>query len=297
MAVVGLLGSFLLLLLSLFSLYESGWFALAAPLWLAMLIYWGYTVATLPRWVRFEAHELVIGTWRQTIRLPYTTIEEARLSPLRLQIITPSQRVSLARLDAYLLARIYVILEETAPQLVAKSQQRFQSLPIQITGRWLTPILYFLFGGMMTLIGIGLLASFIAPEGSSQTVNLLSVESIALLLVAVVTLALGLGYSYIALFRYVWQYTFTTDSIAIRYSLYRRTWAATTIHSVDVKHFERVYKGTKQLLVYIEIGFADGQRLRISPETWNVAMGFSDAVTVELLIQLAERLRTLYSLN
>lgn len=298
MVVVSFFASILLLWLSWFSLDGDGWwFALAVPLWLMMALYWAYTLATLPHWVRFEAHELVIRSWWRTIRLPYGTIEDVRLSPWSLVIVTPHQRVSLSRVDATLLAHIYVKLEETAPILIARSQQRFLALPIQISTRWFTPILYVALGIMLTLLGIGLLSYFIAPDGSFPSLEWTNVESALMLFTTIVLLAMGLGYSYVALFQHVWRYTFTQDAVEIRYSLYKRTWPATAIRSTEVGHFERTYKGVRQVFAYLEIGMADGQRVRISPEKWNRAMGFSDAATEALLTQLAERLRTLYLTN
>lgn len=298
MAVVGLVASFLLLWLSWFSLDGDGWwFALAVPLWLMMGLYWAYTLATLPNLVLFEAHDVVIHTWGRIIRLPYAEIEDARLAPLGLSIVTPHQQVRLSGIDATLLATIYVKLEETAPRLVAHAQQRFQQLPIHISTRWFTPILYFALGIIMTLLGIGLLSNFISPDGSFPSVEWSNVESVLMLFTTIVVLAIGLGYGYAALFRHVWRYTFTQDSVMIRYSLYTRILPATAIRTIEVGHFERMYKGFKQVVAYLEIGMEDGEKVQISPEKWNRAMGFSDTVTEALFAQLAERLRTLYLPN
>ena len=259
------------------------------PLWLAMAGYWVYTFVTMPGLVRFEHDRLVIHHWLWTRTLLYTEMDAVRFTPWGLLIRTPDQSALLSRAHPNVCAAIYGELEQRAPVAQAIFQQRFAAFPIVLMARRVGPIAFFVFGPLLiflAIMGLNHILTSVTPLG----------EKIGVAIFILIGAAMGVGLLYGVIFRYVWRYTFTAERVQARYTLRTRQWDAAEIGAIELFSETSSHRGAERTRWWMEIQFANGQTLSVSPSQWGAWLGNSDVGEELLLRQLRDRLRLLYSL-
>lgn len=260
------------------------------PIWLLMNVYWAYTLATMPKWVRFEATQLAVGYWRREVRLPYGEIHTVRWQPWGLHIGSTRAQFILSRIHPNVVAAIHGELEQRVPVAQARYRHRFAEFPLSLRARRVAPIFFgLLFGPLLILLALFSLNYTLTVKDSTSTVNCLF-----MLGMSISWLALGLGLCYAVIGSYVWRYTFTASTIRARYSLYQREWPTSEMQSIDMVSEESTYRGVTRTRWRIDIAFMDGTKLAVSPSQWGAWLDNSDVQDELLLRQLFERLHTLY---
>ena len=261
------------------------------PIWVLMSVFWVYTLATMPQWVRFEATQVAIGYWRRQHSFPYTEIHTVRWRPWGLLIGTTRAQVLLSRIHPNVVAAIHGELEQRVPVAQARYRHRFAEFPLSLRARRVAPIFSFLFGPLLILLAVGSLNYTLTVKDSTSTVSYLFI-----LVMSLSWLALGLGLFYAALCNYVWRYTFTPSSIRARYALCQREWPTHEMRSINMVGEESTYRGVTRTRWHIIIEFVDGEKLAVSPSQWGAWLDNNDVQDELLLRQLIERLHALYPL-
>lgn len=259
------------------------------PLWLLMGLYWVYTLATMPRRIRFEAHHLVIVyTWGEQT-LPYAEIQTVRAGWLGLLIVAPRQRVTVSSIYPNIIAAIRGELEQRVPVAQAEFRQRFAEFPLCIKTRRLVPVVSLVFGLLLILLTFGL-----ANYAVTTTDPISTGDWVLMLVMGLSWLALASGLCYAVLFAYVWRYTFTSTTLHARFTLWQRTWQVGDIRSIELVGEEAVSRGMRRTHWRIDIHFTDATKLAVSPSQWGAWMANCDVEDELLLRQLAARLHALY---
>lgn len=261
------------------------------PVWALMSVFWAYTLATMPQWVRFEETQLAIGYWRRQYRLPYAEIHTVRWRPWGLLIGTTRAQVLLSRVHPNVVAAIHGELEQRVPVAQARYRHRFAEFPLSLRARRVAPIFSLLFGPLLIALALGSLNYLLTENDSSSTVS-----SLFMFVISTSWLILGLGLCYAVLCNYIWRYTFTADRIRARYSLHQREWPTRSIQSIGMVSEKSIYRGVTRIHWRIDIEFTDGEKLAVSPSQWGARLNNSDVQDKLLLRQLIERLHALYPL-
>lgn len=268
-----------------------------APIGLVMVVLWSYLfLASFHRVHLFPDRLLIEKLGRRWVVMfdEVTAVNQNE----RLAITTTGGQTHHIHLLPYrqTQAQLCNALQQRIPALHAARQAQLQvPLPLRLEPRRMVKIVIVIY----LLLGLGLGA--VGVSGFIYTITDFAEQSwperIFVPLFSLACLAIMAFLLYLYLGQTVWRYTFSDETVQLRYAFWTRTVATASMMDMELAAEPRTYRGVTRILYTLNVWLADGEILRISPNGAGLPGDYSEAEEKQILTDLMAQLRHHYGLE